>query len=37
MDWISFFIGFSVMGGFWLTILVALFVIFKTKGGNNNE
>jgi hypothetical protein len=31
MDWLSFFIGFCTMGGFWLTALIGGYLAFQAK------
>lgn len=36
MDWMSFFIGFAIMGGFWLSILAGVCVAY-VKGGKKDE
>lgn len=31
MDWLSFFIGFCTMGGFWLSVLIGGYLIYKAN------
>jgi hypothetical protein len=31
MDWVSFCIGLSIMGGFWVTAVIAIYLAYKAK------
>jgi hypothetical protein len=37
MDWLSFFIGFCSMGGFWLTLLVGCYLAYQNTKSKKGE